>query len=103
MKKTIAQELGVTDFPFEIRDSKGNLIYYERKDGYWARWERNEKGFFIHAENFTGLWAKWEYDLVGNEIYYENSIGKIIDNRPKPKAAPMTIEIDGKKYKLTEI
>ncbi len=82
MKKTIAQQLGVTEFPFRIKDKRGRLIYLEYDDGFWAR---------------------WEYDDKGNEIYYQNSDGEIRDNRPKPKADPMTIEIDGKKYKLTEI
>jgi len=82
MKKTIAQELGVTQFPFRIKDKGGNLIYKELKGGAWSR---------------------WKYDSEGNQIYYENSKGLVMDNRPKPKAEPMTIEIDGKKYKLTEI
>jgi len=80
MKKTIAQQLKVIDFPFEIRDKRGILIYHERNDGYWI---------------------KLLYDIEGKEIYYENTYGEIIDNRPKPE--PMTIEIDGKKYKLVEI
>jgi hypothetical protein len=67
MKKTIAQELGVKHFPFEVRDGKGNVIYLEYDDGFWARWEYNEKG---------------------NEIYFENSKGQIKDNRPQPQAAP---------------
>ena len=27
--KTIAQQLNVTDFPFEIKDKNGNQIYFE--------------------------------------------------------------------------
>jgi len=80
--KTIAQQLGVTEFPFEIKDGNGNLIYYENSYAFWERWEYNEEGFVI---------------------YYENYRGEVRDNRPKSKAEPMTIEIDGKKYKLTEI
>jgi len=82
MKKTIAQQLKVIDFPFEIKDGNGNLIYLEFENQYWA---------------------KYKFDKEGNQIYYENSKGKIIDNRPQPKADPMTIEIDGKKYKITEL
>jgi len=103
MKKTIAQELNITDFPFEIKDGNGNLIYKEWEDGEWSRWERDSKGKKIYYEDSDGLWAKWEYDYQGNEIYFENSDGYIEDNRPKPKAEPMTIEIDGKRYKLVEI
>jgi len=82
MKKTIAQELNITDFPFQIEDSRGNLIYLEFENQYWA---------------------KYKFDKEGNQIYYENSKGEIEDNRPKTKAEPMTIEIDGKRYKLIEI
>jgi len=82
MKKTIAQELNITEFPFQIEDSRGNLIYLEFENQYWA---------------------KYRFDSEGNQIYYENSKGEIEDSRPKPKAEPMTIEIDGKRYKLTEI
>jgi len=101
--KTIAQELNITDFPFQIEDSRGNLIYTEEHDNYWLKSQYDDKGVLIYYENSEGIWAKWEYDSQGNEIYYENSDGKIIDSRPKPQAEPMTIEIDGKKYKLTEI
>jgi hypothetical protein len=101
--KTIAQELNITDFPFQIEDSKGKLIYTEEHDNYWLKSHYDDKGVLIYYENSEGIWAKWEYDSQGNEIYYENSDGKIIDNRPQSQAEPMTIEIDGKKYKLTEI
>ena len=62
MKKTIAQQLGIKDFPFEIKDKKGNVIYFECHDG---------------------LWYKKEFDKNYNEIYFETSSGCIIDNRPK--------------------
>jgi hypothetical protein len=61
--KTIAQQLNVKDFPFEIRDKNNNQIYFENSDGYW--------------------W-KQEFDGNNNEIYYEGSSGLIIDNRPNP-------------------
>jgi hypothetical protein len=59
MKKTIAQELRVKDFPFEIRDGKGNLIYKEWNDGYWARWEYDDRGNQMYHENSKGLILKW--------------------------------------------
>ena len=43
----------------QIYDSKGNGIYFEDSNGYWA---------------------KREYDSEGNLIYYENSDGVLIDN-----------------------
>jgi len=60
--KTIAQQLNITEFPFEIKDKNGNRIYYE-----------NSKGF----------WVKIKFDEKDNRIYYENSNGTIVDNRPK--------------------
>jgi hypothetical protein len=80
--KTIAQQLNITEFPFIIKDKNGREIYYEDSDGYWA---------------------KREYDSNGNLIYYENSDGTIIDNRPKSTCNGKVVEIDGKKYKLTEL
>ncbi len=59
---TIAQQLGIKDFPFVIKDKNGRVIYYERSDGYWS---------------------KREYDDNGDVIYWENSHGIIEDNRPK--------------------
>ena len=59
---TIAKQLKIKEFPFEIKDSKGNRIYFENSEGYWD---------------------KREYDSKGNRIYWENSDGTIHDNRPK--------------------
>ena len=59
---TIAQQLKIKEFPFKIKDGKGNTIYYEKSNGFWY---------------------KKEYDSNGKEIYYEDSGGHIIDNIPK--------------------
>ena len=120
--KTIAQQLNVKEFPFEIKDKNGNLIYYQFSDGYWYKREcdsngkeiyyENSDGFWhkrkydsngnqIYFENSKGYWYKNEYDSNGNVIYVENSDGKIIDNRPKGCEGKV-VEIDGKKYRLTE-
>jgi hypothetical protein len=101
---TIAQQLKITEFPFEIKDSKGNQIYFEDSNGFWERREYDASGNLTHYEDFFGFWAKkefdangdwtyfedsngyWakqEYDSNGNVSYYENSNGKIINNRPK--------------------
>jgi hypothetical protein len=121
--KTIAQQLNVTDFPFEIKDKSGKVIYYEHSDGYWWKREYDSNGNKIYHETYTGfwlkrefdsdgnkiyyensdgLWCKWEYDSNGNVIYWENSDGKIVDNRPK-SCEGKVVEIDGKEYKLTEL
>ena len=63
--KTIAQQLNVKDFPFEIKDKDGRLLYFEYSDGDWER---------------------REYDSNGNERYYKNSKGVIIDIRPSENA-----------------
>jgi hypothetical protein len=55
---TIAQQLKIKEFPFQIKDSKGKEIYFE----------------------FNGFWSKREYDTNGKQIYYEDSDGYI---RPK--------------------
>jgi len=86
--KTIAQELNITEFPFEIKDGKGNLIYIEFENGLWSRWENNEKGWLIYYEGSGGIWEKWEYDEEGLVIYFENSKGQIKDSRPKSEPTP---------------
>ena len=75
--KTIAQQLKVKEFPFYIRDSRGNEIYYENSSGSWDKKEYDSRGNLIYFENSTGYWGKWEYDSQGKEIYYENSKGYI--------------------------
>ena len=80
--KTIAQQLNIKEFPFDIKDKNGNEIYYENSLKYWV---------------------KREYDSSGNEIYYENSEGLILNNRPNQSCEGKVVEIEGKKYKLTEV
>ena len=80
--KTIAQQLNVKEFPFEIKDKNGKQIYYE---------------------DSTGFWIKREFDSNGNKIYYEDSDGDVVDNRPKQSCEGKVVEIDGKKYQLKEV
>ena len=100
--KTIAQQLNIKDFPFIINDKNGNRIYFENRDNYCYRRERDENGNVIYYEDSDGYWSKRERDQNGNEIYYEDSEGTIEDNRPKT-CKEKIVEIDGKKYKLTEV
>ena len=102
--KTIAQQLNIKDFPFEIKDKNGQQIYYENSNGYWSKQEYDQNGNRIYFEDSNGYWSKREYDQNGNliyfensdgywskreynqngkEIYFENSDGYIEDNRPK--------------------
>jgi hypothetical protein len=103
--KTIAQQLNIKEFPFEIKDSNGNEIYYEDPDGFWEKREFDSNGNEIYYEDPDGFWKKREYDSNGKQIYYENSCGfwekiefdskgkaiylenskgVVYDNRPKP-------------------
>lgn len=66
MKKTIAQQLNIKEFPFEIKDKNGNEIYWENSNGDWFR---------------------REYDSYGNETHYENSKGFIENIGPKDGVA----------------
>jgi len=101
---TIAKQLKIKEFPFEIKDSDGNQIYWENSSEFWAKrefdskgkeiyWETSDgawikrefdsEGNRIYYENFKGYWEKRKYDSNGKEIYWETSNGVIIDNRPK--------------------
>ncbi len=100
--KTIAQQLNIKEFPFRIKDKNGNPIYSENSDGFWCKREYDSNGNQIYYETSGGWWSKSEYDSNGNCIYYENSDGLIEDNRPKGCEGKV-VEIDGKKYKLTEL
>ena len=80
---TIAKQLKIKEFPFKIKDSEGNLIYWENSDGYWSKHEYDSNGNDIYWENSDGYWAKHEYDSKGNLIYWEDYDGTIIDKRPK--------------------
>ena len=75
MKKTIAQQLNVTEFPFEIKDSNGNRLYYERSEGYWNKREYDSNGKVIYYGDSEGYWNKREYDSNGKVIYWEDSNG----------------------------
>jgi hypothetical protein len=57
----------------------------------------------IYFEDSEEYWYKRDYDAKGNRIYFENSKGYIVDNRPKSSCNGKVIEIEGKKYKLTEV
>jgi uncharacterized membrane protein len=105
--KTIAQQLNVKEFPFVIKDSQGNRIYFEDSEGYWSKREYDSHGNQIYYEDSNGYWSKSEYDDNGREIYFEDSDGKAFDNRPKSRedkpVYKTVIEIDGAKYLLTKI
>ena len=86
-----------------LYNNNGNRIYIEWSDGTWCKREYDSNGNEIYYESSEGYWFKYGYDNNGNRIYYENSDGKIIDNRPKKSCDGKVVEIDGKKYKLSEV
>jgi len=81
--KTIAQFLGITEFPYKIKDNNGNTIYIEYSNGNWHKQEYDSNNNQIYYEESRGYWSKYEYDSSGKEIYLETSLGTIRDNRPK--------------------
>ena len=83
MSKTIAQQLNVKEFPFEIKGKNGKQIYSEYSNGFWIKREYDQNGNQIYHENSNGFWSKREYDQKGLLIYYENSNFIIVDKRPK--------------------
>ena len=52
MEKTIAQQLGITIFPFEIKDSFGDIVYTEYASGSWHKTIYNERREVV---SFVGL------------------------------------------------
>ena len=99
------KELGVDfSFPIEIKDANGKGTYYEDSEGFWRKYEYDYNGKETYFENSNGYWEKYEYDADGKETYFENSDGV---KKGKPRSSKScegkVIEIDGKKYKLTEL
>ena len=90
--KTLAQELGITEFPFEqyTCDIDPNcefdlITYSEEENGYYDKWEYDNRGNVIVYSNSEGYSKKFEWceDIEHGDfiIYEEDSKGEIIDNR----------------------
>jgi YD repeat-containing protein len=71
---TIAQQLGITKFPFIIKSGK-RAIYKEHADGFWVKWKFNKKGQETHYEDSEGAWMTYQYDDKGNLTRFEDSFG----------------------------
>ena len=78
MDKTIAQQLNIKSFPFNIKDEKGNEVYLEDSKGYWG---------------------KCQFDEKNNLVYHEDSNGNIVDNRPK-QTVEITLDEIAKKFNI---
>ena len=98
------KELGIAfTFPIEIKDANGNETYYEASTGFCIKSEYDANGNPTYYENSNDCWIKREYDAKGNETYYENSDGEKRGTPTSQSCAGKVIEVDGKKYKLTEL
>ena len=97
-------ELGIAfTFPIEIEDANGNYTYRETSHGYWCKREYDAKGNETYYENSYPYWCKQEYDANGNRTYFEDS-NRYKEGTPRSQScAGKVIEVDGKKYKLTEL
>jgi len=69
--KTKAQQLNIKEFPFEIKDENGKVIYYENENGFCWSIEYDSHGNKIYSENFPDYSRKWKHNSEGKEIYYE--------------------------------
>jgi hypothetical protein len=102
------RELGIAfTFPIKIKDEKGNSNYLLARHsygifGYWSRREYDKNGKQTYFENSDGYWYRYEYDEKGNETYFETSKG-IERGTKRGSCSGKVVEIDGKKYKLTEL
>ena len=97
------KELGIAfTFPIEITNEKGNSTYYENSYGYWWRREHDKDGNETYSETSCGDWRRREYDKNGKVTYYEDSDG-IKRGTKRGSCDGKVIEVDGKKYKLTEL
>jgi hypothetical protein len=102
---TIAQQIKwdfKTNGDLEIRNKRGNQIYFEDSDGYWQKCEYDSQNNQTYFESSSGYWSKQEWDSKGNRIYFENSKGEIRDNRPK-SCENKEIVIGGEKFKLVKV
>ncbi len=100
--QTFAQELGITEFPYQLFDKNEHLVYDESSNGCWFKKVFDNEGNQIHYSSSNGFWWKREYDVNhkvlvykesngfwykqifnddGIRVYFENSDGKIIGNK----------------------
>ena len=73
--QTIAQFLGITKFPYIIKNEQGKIIYFEELSGYWIKKEFDSNGNQTRYEDSNGFWVKREFNINGNETRYEDSYG----------------------------
>jgi hypothetical protein len=72
---TIAQQIGVTEFPFVVCNKNKELLYCEDEHGSWTKHIYDNQGRAIYSEDSYGYWEKNSYDANGNRTYWETSTG----------------------------
>jgi len=97
------KKLGIVfTFPIEITNANGKKTYSEYSTGYWVKYEYDSNGE-TYFEDSDGHQGKYEYDSNGHRTYYEDSTGEKEGTPRSQSCAGKVIEVDGKKYKLTEL
>lgn len=101
MSQTIAHFLNVKEFPFEIKNHSGNLIYFEDQEGYWFKKIFDLNNNPIYYKDSYGFWYEQEFDSNGNITCYKNSEGTITYYQSPYE--DKIVEIEGVKYKLSKL
>ena len=60
-------------YPIELKDEDGNIVYRQNSKGYWIKSEYT-KGELTYWKSSDGYWEKYEY-TNGKRTYFENSHG----------------------------
>ena len=96
------KELGIAfSFPIKIEDANGNRTYYEDRESYWQKWERDADSNVTYYEDSNDYWEKYERDADSNVTYFEDSYGyKIGTPRSAKTCDGKVVEFDGIKYEL---
>jgi len=66
---------------FEIMDRKGNVIYYEDKNGTSHTYLFDGNGNVTDYMSSIGLWFKQKSKKDGTVIYFEDNSGIAVDKR----------------------
>ena len=72
---SIAQQLKINKFPFEIKNSEDQLVYIEQEDGYWERYEYDDFENRIYMENSNDYWEILKIDFTRKESFFHTSDG----------------------------
>ena len=95
------KELGIEfTFPIKIKDSDGNMTYYEERYGHWYKSEYDSHGNETYCKHSNGYWHKREYDSNGKETYFEDSDGDKRGISRSQSCDGKVVEIEGISYEL---